>query len=134
MCLYSTSYLRNLYAIAWTIGLEPLFKTMDRENHTFCLILVAIGLGFNSKIMSIEVWSTGHFNQGFLPGLFNHIRHYVCLALRGDLFNHPVPSPCRLQFNVKGLQERQVKGRSREKVSWRALHRRGVILQSMKGE
>ena len=54
ICLYATSDLRNYYAIAWTIGLEPLFKLMDREKHTFLLILVAIDVKCNSEMMSIE--------------------------------------------------------------------------------
>jgi len=54
ICLYAPSGLRNYYAIAWTIGLEPLFKLMDREKHTFLLILVAIDLGCNSEMMSSE--------------------------------------------------------------------------------
>lgn len=54
VCLYAISGLRNYYAIAWTIGLEPLFELMDREKHTFLLILVAIDLGSNSEMMSIE--------------------------------------------------------------------------------
>lgn len=54
ICLYPTSDLRKYYATAWTTGLEPLFKTMDREKHTFLLILVTTGLDSNRKMMSIE--------------------------------------------------------------------------------
>lgn len=54
VCFYPTSYLRNYYASAQTIGLDPMFKIMDKEKHVFLPILVAIGQNFNNKFMSIE--------------------------------------------------------------------------------
>lgn len=61
MCVFRESYIilskklpEKLHAFICTIGLE-LPKTIYREKHTFLLLLVAIGLGSNSKIMSTEV-------------------------------------------------------------------------------